>query len=244
MAEASFVGSERFGQGEFRIGGVLRRTWSVLSRNFLAFFLVTAIASLPDILLEDLGQSRGWVIFGLFLSDVMRRLSQAALLHGAFQQMRGKPVSLTQSFQVGLRRFFPVIRLAIAASLLTMLAATLFVIPGVIVYLMLFVATPVCVVEQLGPLRSMERSQQLTQGHRWKLLGLLLLMLLPAVVVVGVFESIEEFAETGVVMTAVCELICNAIVGAGYATLVIATYHDLRVAKEGVDTEQIAAVFQ
>ena len=50
----------------------------------------------------------------------MRRLGQAALLYGAFQQMRGKPVSLVQSFQVGLRRFFPVIGLAIAASLLTL----------------------------------------------------------------------------------------------------------------------------
>jgi hypothetical protein len=30
----------------------------------------------------------------------------------------------------------------------------------------------------------------------------------------------------------------------GNAMLVIATYHELRVIKEGVDTEQIAAVFE
>ena len=125
-----------------------------------------------------------------------------------------------------------------------MLATALFIVPGVIVFLMLFVATPVCVVERLGPFRSMERSAQLTQGHRWKILGMLLLMLLPAVVVIGVFETIEELAGAGVVVTAVCELMWNAIVGAGYTFLVIATYHDLRVVKEGIDTEQIAAVFE
>jgi hypothetical protein len=32
--------------------------------------------------------------------------------------------------------------------------------------------------------------------------------------------------------------------GSVYAMLVIATYHELRVIKEGVDTEQIAAVFE
>ena len=113
--------------------------------------------------------------------------------------MRGQPVSLIRSFQVGLRPFFPIIGLAICASLLTMLATALFIVPGVIVFLMLFVATPVCVVERLGPFRSMERSAQLTQGHRWKILGMLLLMLLPAVVVIGVFETIEELAGAGVV---------------------------------------------
>jgi hypothetical protein len=244
MTETSYVPAERFAEGEFRIGGVLKRTWTVLSRNFPAFFVVTAIASLPDALFKDAGQSRGWVIFIFFVSDVLRRLSQAVVLYSAFQEMRGQPVSLIQSFQVGLRRFFPIIGLAICASLLTMLATALFIVPGVIVFLMLFVATPVCVVERLGPFRSMERSAQLTQGHRWKVLGMLLLMLLPAVVVIGVFETIEELAGAGVVVTAVCELTWNAIVGAGYAILVIATYHDLRVVKEGIDTEQIAAVFE
>jgi hypothetical protein len=29
-----------------------------------------------------------------------------------------------------------------------------------------------------------------------------------------------------------------------YAVLIVVTYHDLRVAKEGIDTDQIAAVFE
>jgi hypothetical protein len=110
-----------------------------------------------------------------------------------------------------------------------MLATALLVVPGIIVFLMLFVATPVCVVEQLGPLASMDRSTQLTRGHRWKILGI---------------EGITEIADGGVILSAACELMWTAIIGTGYAILAIATYHDLRVAKEGVDTAQIAAVFE
>ena len=40
------------------------------------------------------------------------------------------------------------------------------------------------------------------------------------------------------------KLIWNALYGAFDAILVVVTYHDLRVAKEGVDTDHIAAVFE
>jgi hypothetical protein len=236
--------SAPFTEGEFRIGSVLNRTWSVLSRNFLTFFLVTGIADLPDVLFSNVGHSRVMTVIAVFVSGVMGRLSQAVVLYRAFQEMRGERVSIFRSFQVGWRRFLPNLGLAICAGLLTMLATALLVIPGVIVFLMLFVATPACVVERLGPFDSMDRSAQLTKGHRWKILGMLLLMGIPAVVIIVLFEGIAEVAGGGLILSAACELTWNAIVDAGYAMLVIATYHDLRVAKEGVDTAQIASVFE
>jgi len=48
--------------------------------------------------------------------------------------------------------------------------------PGLIVFTMWFVATPACVVERLGPFRSMGRSRQLTKGHRWKIFGTIVLI--------------------------------------------------------------------
>jgi hypothetical protein len=41
----------RFGESDFRISRVLDRTWAVLSRNFLPFFSVTAVAYVPTLLL-------------------------------------------------------------------------------------------------------------------------------------------------------------------------------------------------
>ena len=51
-------------------------------------------------------------------------------------------------------------------------------------------------------------------------------------------------AITGPVPAFVAYLTWNGIWGAFYAIFAVVTYHDLRVAKEGVDTAQIAAVFE
>jgi hypothetical protein len=42
----------------------------------------------------------------------------------------------------------------------------------------------------------------------------------------------------------IVNLVWGAIWSAFLAILIVVTYHDLRVAKEGVDTDQIAAVFE
>src|SRR5260370_360355 len=97
--------------------------------------------------------------------------------------MRGRPVSLRDCFQVGLGRFFPIVGLAISMGLAVMFASMLFIVPGLILYMMWSVATPACVVERLGPFRSMARSRALTKGHRWKIFGLLLLTLIPVVII-------------------------------------------------------------
>jgi hypothetical protein len=243
MTEA-IARTERSADGEFRVGGVISRTWSVLSQNFPAFFAVTAVASLPDLVLGNPGQNRALLVAGALVSTVMLSLSQAMIVYGAFQQMSGRPVSLLESLRAGWHRFPAVIGLAICASVLMALGAALLFIPGVIVATMLFVATPVCVVERLGPFDSMERSAQLTKGQRWKIFGLLILLGVPAAIVGALIDTAAEVAGVNDILASIAHVGWDTTWGAAYAVLVIAVYHDLRVAKEGVDTAQIAAVFE
>jgi hypothetical protein len=42
----------------------------------------------------------------------------------------------------------------------------------------------------------------------------------------------------------VVNMVWSAVWTAFFAIVIVVTYHDLRVAKEGVDTDQIAAVFE
>jgi hypothetical protein len=236
--------TERYAEGEFRVGGVLNRTWSVLAKNFPAFFAVTAVASLPDLVLANPGQNRALLIASAVVSTVMLSLSQATVVYGAFQQMSGKPVRLLESLRTGWHRFPAVIGLAICSFILMALGAALLIIPGLIVATMLFVATPVCVVERLGPFDSMERSAQLTKGHRWKIFGMLVLLAVPAAIVGALIDTMAEVVGVNEVLGSIAHVAWDATWGAAYAVLVIAIYHDLRVAKEGVDTAQIAAVFE
>jgi len=245
----------RFSESDFRVGRVLNRTASVLSRNFLIFFVVTAVAHLPTLLLFKASSSTAtasstqeilWnvavICLGLLLTIVLSTLSQAIVLYGAFQDMRGRQVSLSESLQVGLRRFWPIIGLAIAMSFLGGLAAILLVIPALILFTMWFVATPACVVEQLGPSKSMRRSSQLTKGHRWKIFGLMLFLIIASGVASQTIEA-SLTAIGGTPLALVGDVLWNGVWGAFYAIAVVVTYHDLRAAKEGIDIDQIAAVF-
>jgi hypothetical protein len=293
MADAS-VPTGHLTVGSFRVGNVISRAASMFLRNFPIYFVVTAIAGVPPLLVGVLVpaspvaaanpfQNAGAGGFTLLLTIVVWLLSQAIVLCGVFQAMRGRPLRLADCLKVGLRRFFPLIGLAIFAGIAT-LAYTLFlafaivqltkvlqpavlflaslplIVPILILYLMWFVAMPVCVLEPLGPFRSLGRSRALTKGHRWKIFWLILAILIPALIVAGVISAVMArlgiavnlriglfFGLNGTpnsVAAQVVSLIWTAIWTAFYAILVAVAYHDLRVAKEGVDTEQIAAVFE
>ena len=260
MTDASLPAG-RFSQSNFRVGHVFSRAWSVFSSNFLSFILVTGIASLPALLMPhptprtvplDPFANIGTTIFFGLLMIVLGTLSQAIVLYGAFQVMRGRPVDLGESARIGLRRFLPIVGLALLVPIFCFLASLLFIIPGIILYVMWFVAMPVCVVEQLGPFGSLGRSRQLTKGHRWKIVGLQLVIIIPALIIGGLVGAIIVGTGGFLAMASalsstlgqVVNLVWSAIWTAFYAIVIVVTYHDLRVAKEGVDTEQIAAVFE
>jgi len=101
------------------------------------------------------------------------------------------------------------------------------------------------VVERLGPFGSLGRSARLTKGHRWAVFAVFLLVFIAAAVigfVVGFVLGSVQAATGGPVIT-VGTLIWNALWLGYYNSVVVMTYHDLRAAKEGLGTDDIAAVF-
>jgi len=258
MADQTLPAS-RFAEREFRVGHVFSRALSVFGEHFLAFLLVTGIASLPPILIPHpapLGPrainpfQNFDSIFAALLSIVLATLAQAIVVYGAFEVMRGRPIELGESAKVGLRRFFPIVGLATLVSVLIGLASVLLFVPGIMLYTMWFVATPACVVERLGVLGSMERSRELTKGKRWRIFCLALLVLVPALMIGGIVGGAAVAGGAATLNDAlastvgkIAKLGWNAIWTAFYNIMVVVAYHDLRVAQEGVDTDQIAAVF-
>ena len=238
----------QYAEGEFQVGQILNRTFAVLSRNLLPFCVVTAIAYLPNLLLlegqdanENPGRVAVMVLIGAVLSLVLSAVSQAIVLFGAFEDMRGRPVDVIASLKVGLARFFPVVGVALLVGLLTALSAILLVFPAFIVMSMLFVAMPVCIVERLGPVKSLGRSSALTKGHRCKVFVLCLVIMLITAVGSGMLGGISE--ATGPIVGGLLKLVWGALAGAFNAIMVVVAYHDLRVVKEGIDTDRIASVF-
>jgi len=252
MTNASVAVAANTFEGDFRVGRVLSRAVSVFSRRFATFFIVTLVAASPLILMQmaspkpDTDPAQALLLAGitlvLFIVLLMLSMvSAAVVLHGTFQDMRQRPVSLIESLKVGLRRFLPLTGLALAGSLLQVIGFALLVIPGLILYTMWFVSVAACVVERTGPWASLRRSKDLTKGHRWKIFGLGALILL---------LSFVNPVLQGPLKAAGCEtvaLIFTLIwtsLGSIFSSIVVAvTYYDLRAAKEGLDIEQIASVF-
>jgi len=237
--------------GDFRIGAVIGRSRSMLWRHFPTFLVAGVIASLPILLLafmqtdepaddEILGDML-WVMFALVSLMVFSTIGQAVVIHAASQDMRRRPVRLVESLNVALRSFWPLIGLALA-GLLILVGLVLFIVPGLMLSTLWFVVLPACIVEQLGPWTSLRRSRELTRGHRWKVLGLTLLLM------IGTFgggSAVDTWvaAATSPVAGVVADLMWTAIWTAFTATTTIVTYHELRMAKEGIDIEPIAVVF-
>jgi hypothetical protein len=206
----------------------------------------------------------------LFVMVVFSLFTQAVILHAAFQKMRNQPANIFESLKVGFRRFFPLLLLGLVMGILmvlvfaalsiaagvvvvisgntfytiaaTVLAVVLGFVTVAILYTMWFVAVATCVVERRGPFAAMGRSRQLTKGYRWRIFGLLLLLFAVSIIISVLIELVLRPA-AGTILTFLVALFWTAIWGAYYAVTVAVSYHDLRVAKEGVDIEQIVAVF-
>ena len=252
MTHASVDTAEtRITEGDFRVGRVLSRAVSVLSRRFLPFCIVTFVAFLPLILVSRVSMSGGidpdqtLIILGLSFALAMAQMmistfTSAVILHGAFQDIRNRPVDMVEALKVGLRRFLPVLGLAFLAALLIVLGFAL-LIPGLILYTMWFVAVAACVVERTGPWTSMRRSRELTKGHRWKILGIALLLFLLSLI--NRVLRLVLVSTGGETLALIGTMIWVAISYAFSSVVIAVSYYELRAAKEGIDIEQIASVF-
>ena len=236
--------------GDFLVGRVISRSFALLFRHFLMFFIVTLIA-LPGALIirqgADIAQTNPtqalikiWVI-GFPLLMVTGMFSGAIILHATFQDMRKRPVNLLASLDVAFRRLLPLILLALLEIVLMLLGLILLIVPGIILYTMWLVSGAACIVERTGPWRSLRRSQELTKGHRWKIFGLLLVLVLP-----GLIDHLLELvlsATAGATAATIGHAIWSTAASAFSAVVGAVTYYELRAAKEGIDIEQIASVF-
>jgi MFS family permease len=257
MSQMSATGSA-YAEDGFRVGRVLGRSFGVLGRHFVQFLLVTIIplAPLAYVMGVEVVSFVGVkhpdpaasVRIGLLMMAAVAfwglamMIAQAIVLYGTFQDMRGKPMRFGEAIVKGFARFFPILGLAICSLIAVGAGFVLLIIPGIIFGVMFYVALPACVVERLGPIASMKRSIALTKGHRWKIFGILILIGLLSGIGGAVIATILTIAGGAKTML-IGRFLWQAIMGAFGAVVVAVIYHDLRAAREGIDVDRMAAVF-
>lgn len=257
----------------FTVGGAIARTFSTWWRHAPVFSLITVVAALPmwgAVLfggmvvfgmispnlnpLDPQAAAAATPFAGLppgfwlgYLATMLLFLVEVgAITHGVIHHLAGKKVSLGAMVGAGVRRALPLLVVGVLCYLVVGVGMVLLLVPGVYLACALAVAIPAAVVERPGILGAMKRSFALTKGKRFSVFVVFLVMFLVATAV-AVFASFALPMLTASFSPMLGTLV-GAVVNLVFGTLLWVApgvvYHDLRVAKEGVATAQLAAVFE
>lgn len=110
-------------------------------------------------------------------------LAQAAGVHAAAAAVVGARPSWRSSLRAAVAQWPSVLGAGLAAALLAAVGIFFFIVPGIVVFVTLFVALPAAVMEGAGTSTALRRSAMLMRGRRGAVFAALLLVALVAIVV-------------------------------------------------------------
>lgn len=254
----------------FGVGRVIARTFSAWWHHVLVFSLLTLIAYVPLLLLSWLGgmpipgvtapslaafdpaaaaapptlPQGFWLAY--FATMLLFLVEVGAITHGVINYLAGKRVSLGAMIATGVRRLVPLLVVGILCYVMVLVGFVFLVVPGVILGCALAVAIPAVVVERPGVFGAIKRSFALTRGKRFAIFVafLVFLVVLMGVTAVGGFLLPQLTASFSPMLGTWLGLAVNVAFGTLLWVAPGVVYHDLRVAKDGVSTAQLVAVFE
>ena len=248
------------GFSNFDMGRVVGRTFGAIGRNFVAFALLALVlAAVPEGIARYFSQTAAQygrlnaflIALGSgLLGSLAMNVLQAAVIHGTVDDLNDKKTSFGDCLSTGLKFLLPVIGVSILTGLAVAVGFILIIVPGIMMALAWCVNIPVVVVERKGVFDAFGRSADLTRGHRWAILGLVVvygiltgIIGLVAVAVTGGFDlaalSAGAFKPVEWIVLTVIQVAESLVGAAGVASI----YYELRSIKDGVGPSALASVF-
>jgi hypothetical protein len=252
----------------FTVGGVLSKTVTVWWRHVLPFTVMSLFvyaplgvvfgsilgAATPGQLTPTDETIGAFLLAGGLVSllTVAGSVIQAgAVTFGTIRYLSGERVGLGGMVRVGFKRGLPVLGVGFLLWIGIMLGFVLLVVPGILLLVATCVAVPAAVAEQPGVIGAIRRSFALTRGNRGALFAagfsiLVVLWVLTAVVQIAATLATTALLppQQAVIGAFVASQLGNMLFSALPVVGISVAYHDLRVAKEGVDTAALARVFE
>ena len=262
---------------DFTVGGAIRQTVDILKQHggqllALAVLLyalpVAIITALPLLGLvpntatmqasmrageaPEMSSAVTLMVYGfasMIVVFVGSLLASAAEIWVAHEGLHGHPAAIGGATARSARVLFPGLGMSILYGFGVGLASILLLVPGIMLLVRWIVALPAVVIEREGVLGSLRRSRDLTDGHRWPILGFMLLLFLFSAVVFlvtrfgGAALAAAVGGSGGSTLAVVVGLVANAIASAVGGSATAALYFELRRASEGVLSLETAAAF-
>lgn len=245
---------------DFRVGAVVGQSISIFLANAVPFTTLCLFVStitvvhwlaegrIPPLSPDYSIYSRDGLI-DVAIDILFGQLAVAALTYGTVEGLRGRRVPIVVCLGRGVSLMASVLAVTVVYWIATYVGLLALVVPGIVIATVLWVVVPVAVIERLGVIASLRRSAQLTKGYRWQVFGILLTSAVVTVCPGFIAGIVAGFAAGGAGMSnavfsfAFVYWLLAGVTIAFTAVLVAVSYYRLRVAKEGVDIEDIARVF-
>ncbi|MEL6977770.1 MAG: hypothetical protein AAGM38_03710 [Pseudomonadota bacterium] len=289
MAVSDMNGSGAFpgGPGAGRsldVASLLGETWRELKARFGFYFGIVIVVGLASLAAQFLWASIAGALFGVdpsainpagpqafaaslaligigqFLIDMIAYGAMFTMIgYGVMSSSFGREVGFAEAFAQSLSRMGRAVMTLILQTFVVAIGVLLFVIPGIIALLWLFVAAPAAVVEELSPMKSLSRSATLTEGSRFPLLGVVVLMIFVSLGF-GLLIGGASFAAmsgasgpAGVAATAATPgfflvqafaFFILAALNAFFIVLAFVAYLQLTAIKDGADPARVSGVFE
>lgn len=231
----------------FSIGSVLKSGLSIYFRNFPLFGLLSIIAFVPYLVFrfwapDDIDPLSAYALVDALLAIICITLVQGGLTFAVVSSLRGSAAVDLWSVSARSLAVLPrIVAVSVLMSILILIGFVLLIVPAIIVTLMLFVAVPASVMEG-GVGKALKRSAALTKGHKGELFGLSIVLGIP-MQAVAVLMVLTVIPQLGPAAGAIVDLGLQCFFGGIVGSCGAVAYHDLRIVKEGVDTEEIASAF-
>jgi hypothetical protein len=241
------------------LGEVLDVAFGLYRNLFLPLLTVTLITGAVPLVISVYVESSGGALVNLplyfanlLLNTILGAIAAAAATFIVSESYMGRRLTAFDALSRAAPFIGRLILLGILTGFVVVLGLMLFLIPGFILLSGLALATPAMVIEALPTSTgAMGRSWALTRGHRLKVFGALLvvlvLMYIPFIALGGIAAaSISSGGGTGsvsgqfIVLTATAALLSTLIWPLFYCVLTV-SYYDLRVRKEAFDLEVLAS---
>ena len=196
----------------------------------------------------------------------LQAVGQGGIVYAVAERLSGRSPSIGQAFRVGLSRAFWMFLTNLLLAICVGIGFVMCFVPGIIASLFFAVAAPVCIVERLGPIDSLQRSIQLTEGNRlnifliglavfvgWFVIALCILAPVQMLVMGGSaavagggaagLQAMQDPLSLGQILGQIVNIPVTLFATMAGSTLVAVIYARLRGLRDGVDAQAIASVF-
>lgn len=244
---------------EYSVTEILDRSFNLYSKHFVNLYLPFLAAAIVSGLLgalisfmvwvptiwdpfgyawDVMDPARLWGYIGAFIGAavltgiitwVVSTLATGAVTRYASEAIEKGRADLSDSVSYTASRLITLLVAGIITGILVAIGLILFIVPGIILFLMFSVVVPTIVIERQGVFMSLGRSRQL-MGRRWlKAFALFILLGIIILIVGAVAGAISIFFGP---LSAIVSGIITALVQPIYAVALVYLYYSM-LAKEG-----------